>query len=106
MGGGSVQIIRIADRRLREAESVRLGAVRVSEAFLPGRGGQLEAAQGAATHVARTLDEFEWWQAGDGLRLAGLGGTIRNLAAAAQKRMGPTGPTCRASCSRATRWAS
>ncbi len=35
------------------------------------------------------MDEFEWWQAGDGLRLAGLGGTIRNLAAAAQKRMGP-----------------
>ena len=39
VGGGSVQLMRIEDRRLREAESVRLGAVRVSEAFLPGRGG-------------------------------------------------------------------
>ena len=36
VGGGSVQLMRIADRRLEEAESVRLGSVRVSEAFLEG----------------------------------------------------------------------
>ena len=89
VGGGSVQIIRIADRRLREAESVRLGAVRVSEAYLPDEEASSKQLKALRRHVARTLDEFEWWQAGDGLRLAGLGGTIRNLAAAAQKRMGP-----------------
>ena len=39
IGGGSVQIMQLQGRRLLEAESVRLGAVRVSEEFLPGRGG-------------------------------------------------------------------
>ena len=89
VGGGSVQVIHIADRRLREAESVRLGAVRVSEAYLPDEDASPKQLKALRRHVTRTLDEFEWWQAGDGLRLAGLGGTIRNLAAAAQKRMGP-----------------
>jgi len=87
LGGGSVQIMRIADRRLKEAESVRLGSVRVSEAFLEGEkttGKQIKALR---KHVARTLSEFEWWERGEGHRLAGIGGTIRNLATAAQKRL-------------------
>ena len=37
--------------------------------------------------MARTLSEFEWFSGGEQARLAGLGGTIRNLAAAAQKRL-------------------
>ena len=87
VGGGSVQLMRIADRRLREAESVRLGSVRVSEAFLPGEvtsGKQIKALR---KHVSRTLAEFEWWEKGEGARLAGIGGTIRNLATAAQKTL-------------------
>jgi len=36
VGGGSIQVMQIADRRLKEAGSVRLGSVRVSEAFLEG----------------------------------------------------------------------
>ncbi len=86
VGGGSVQIMRIGDRRLREAESVRLGAVRVSEAFLPDEEATAKQMKALRKHVARTLDEFEWWRE-DGGRLAGIGGTIRNLAAAVQKRM-------------------
>ena len=88
VGGGSVQIMRLAERRLREAESVRLGAVRVSEAFLPDEDASSKQLKALRRHVSRTLDEFEWWEAGTGLRLAGVGGTIRNLAAAAQKRLG------------------
>ncbi len=86
VGGGSVQIMRIEDRRLREAESVRLGAVRVSEAFLPDDEATPKQIKALRKHVSRTLDEFEWWGDGDA-RLAGVGGTIRNLAAAAQKRL-------------------
>jgi exopolyphosphatase/guanosine-5'-triphosphate,3'-diphosphate pyrophosphatase len=87
VGGGSIQVMRIADRRLKEAESVRLGSVRVSEAFLDGEettGKQIKALR---EHVASTLSEFEWWEADAGQRLAGIGGTIRNLATAAQKRL-------------------
>jgi len=87
VGGGSVQIMRIEDRRLAEAESVRLGSVRVSEAFLPGDEATPKQIKALRKHVTRQLSEFEWWGAGDSLRLVGLGGTIRNLATAAQKRL-------------------
>jgi exopolyphosphatase / guanosine-5'-triphosphate,3'-diphosphate pyrophosphatase len=86
VGGGSVQVMRVADRRLLEAESVRLGAVRVSEAFLPGEQAKPKQLKAVREHVARTLGEFEWW-AGNGGRLAAIGGTVRNLASAVQKRM-------------------
>ena len=87
LGGGSVQLMRIADRRLEEAESVRLGSVRVSEAFLEGEKTTGKQVKALRKHVARTLSEFEWWEGGEGQRLAGIGGTIRNLATAAQKRL-------------------
>jgi exopolyphosphatase/guanosine-5'-triphosphate,3'-diphosphate pyrophosphatase len=75
IGGGSVQLMRIAGRRLAEAESVRLGAVRVSESHLPDEEASAKQIKALRKHVARTLDEFEWWS-GDGVpRLAGLGGT-------------------------------
>jgi exopolyphosphatase/guanosine-5'-triphosphate,3'-diphosphate pyrophosphatase len=86
IGGGSVQITRIADRRLLEAESVRLGAVRVSEAFLPDEDVTGKQMAKVRSHVAKTLNEFEWWGS-DGGRLAAIGGTVRNLASAVQKRM-------------------
>src|SRR5918994_751679 len=36
IGGGSIQVMRLAGRRLETAESLPLGSVRVSERFLPG----------------------------------------------------------------------
>jgi exopolyphosphatase/guanosine-5'-triphosphate,3'-diphosphate pyrophosphatase len=87
IGGGSVQVMHVADRRLLEAESVRLGAVRVSEAFLPGERAKPKQLQAVRDHVARTIGEFEWWNADGGGRLAAIGGTVRNLASAVQKRM-------------------
>ena len=88
VGGGSVQIMRIADRRLDEAESVRLGSVRVSEAFLEGEETSGKQIKALRKHVSKTLSEFEWWGEGeDEPRLGGIGGTIRNLATAAGKRL-------------------
>ena len=87
VGGGSVQLMRIADRRLEEAVSVPLGAVRVSEAFLEGEKTSAKQVKALRKHVAKALAEFEWWGDGGDVRLAGIGGTIRNLATAAQKRL-------------------
>jgi exopolyphosphatase / guanosine-5'-triphosphate,3'-diphosphate pyrophosphatase len=89
VGGGSVQVMRVSDRRLREAESVRLGAVRVSEAFLPGETAKPKQVQALRDHVSKTLSEFEWWSrtGGSRPRLVAIGGTVRNLATAVQKRM-------------------
>jgi exopolyphosphatase/guanosine-5'-triphosphate,3'-diphosphate pyrophosphatase len=86
MGGGSVQLMRMRGRDLEERVSLPLGSVRVSEAFLPGEKASAKAIRAVRKHVAEALAGLEWWQAGDTPRLVGIGGTVRNLAAAALKR--------------------
>jgi exopolyphosphatase / guanosine-5'-triphosphate,3'-diphosphate pyrophosphatase len=86
MGGGSIQLTRIEDRLLRDAESLPLGAVRVSERFLPDEEASSKDMKKLGRHVAEQIERLGWW--GGGARLAGIGGSIRNLAAAAQKRGG------------------
>jgi exopolyphosphatase/guanosine-5'-triphosphate,3'-diphosphate pyrophosphatase len=85
MGGGSVQLMRLERRRLAASESLPLGSVTTSEAFLPGEKAPLKAMKALRRHAAERLASLGWWQGGG--RLAGIGGTVRNLAAAAQKRM-------------------
>ena len=86
MGGGSIQLCRVTDRRLREAESMPLGAVRVSERFLPGEGVTPKQMKGLRKHVSEQVARLGWWKSGT--RLVGIGGSIRNLATAAQKMAG------------------
>jgi exopolyphosphatase / guanosine-5'-triphosphate,3'-diphosphate pyrophosphatase len=85
LGGGSLQLVRVAGRIARESGSWRLGAVRMTERFLPGPGpakrSQCKALQ---AHVARKLESAPWL-ANAGERLIGLGGTVRNLASAADR---------------------
>jgi exopolyphosphatase/guanosine-5'-triphosphate,3'-diphosphate pyrophosphatase len=85
LGGGSVQLMRMADRRLTHSVSLPLGSVRMSERFLPGEKASPKAIRALRARVKEELAALEWW--GGGGRLVGIGGTIRNLAAAAQKRM-------------------
>jgi exopolyphosphatase / guanosine-5'-triphosphate,3'-diphosphate pyrophosphatase len=88
LGGGSLQLVRVAGRLARESGSWRLGAVRMTERFLAGDGpakrSQCKALQ---AHVARKLDRAPWLTL-TGSRLVGLGGTVRNLAAAAERAAG------------------
>ena len=86
MGGGSIQLMLVEGRKLREAESLPLGAVRVSERFLPGERVSRKEIGALRDHVARKVGVLGWWH--DGERLAGIGGGIRNLATAAQKAGG------------------
>jgi exopolyphosphatase / guanosine-5'-triphosphate,3'-diphosphate pyrophosphatase len=88
MGGGSMQLMRVEDRALRESASWQLGAVRVTEEFLPddkANGKQIKALR---KHVAKTIGAAGWLPDGGGGAFAGIGGTVRNLAAAAMKRAG------------------
>ena len=85
MGGGSIQAIRIEDRRMTDSISRPLGSVRVSEDFLPGEKATGKSQKALRRHVADELGGVEWWE--DGGRLVGTGGTIRNLASAAMKRL-------------------
>ncbi len=85
LGGGSLQLVRVGGRLAGELGSWPLGAVRMTERFLPGdgpaKGKQLRALR---AHVADELASAPWLPGG-GRRLVGLGGTVRTLAAAAQR---------------------
>ena len=85
MGGGSIQPLAIAGRRLERAESLPLGSVRVSEEFLPGEKATKKGMKALRRRVIGDLEELGWWDGGG--RLVGIGGTIRNLANAAMKRL-------------------
>jgi exopolyphosphatase/guanosine-5'-triphosphate,3'-diphosphate pyrophosphatase len=88
LGGGSLQLVRVVGRLEHESGSWRLGSVRMTERFLAGPGPakrrQLEELR---EHVAGELAGAAWL-AGVGRRIVGIGGTVRNLAVAAQRSLG------------------
>jgi exopolyphosphatase/guanosine-5'-triphosphate,3'-diphosphate pyrophosphatase len=93
LGGGSMQLVRVDRRLARDSSSWRVGTVRMSERFLPVNGPakrrQIEA---LSDHVAQELAQAEWLtrarESSRTGRLVGIGGTVRNLAAAAQRAAG------------------
>jgi exopolyphosphatase/guanosine-5'-triphosphate,3'-diphosphate pyrophosphatase len=87
-GGGSIQLIEVADRRAVALGSFGLGAVRVTEQFLPGSGpAKKRDLQRVRAHVRDVLSD-DPGLAGTGERIVGMGGAVRNLAAAAQRMAG------------------
>ena len=87
-GGGSIQLVEVADRRTVALRSYPLGAVRVTEQFLPGSGpAKKKDLQRVRTHVRDALSD-DPGLAGAGDRIVGMGGAARNLAAAAQRMAG------------------
>jgi exopolyphosphatase / guanosine-5'-triphosphate,3'-diphosphate pyrophosphatase len=88
IGGGSLQLIKVVDRRAEELTSFPLGAVRLTEQFLsdadPTRPAKKKDLQRVRAYVRETLSGLDWLSA-SGERLVGLGGAVRNLAAAAQR---------------------
>jgi exopolyphosphatase/guanosine-5'-triphosphate,3'-diphosphate pyrophosphatase len=81
LGGGSLQLTQVRDRHAHAMRSWPLGAVRMTERFLsnggPAKPKHLKALR---AHVAEALADAPWLE-GD---LVGIGGTTRNLAAAAE----------------------
>jgi exopolyphosphatase/guanosine-5'-triphosphate,3'-diphosphate pyrophosphatase len=90
IGGGSVQAMRLEGRRMVASDSWQLGAVRVSEAFLPGDEAGTKALKALRKHVKAEVESADWFTANDKAapRAVGIGGTIRNLASAAERRAG------------------
>src|SRR5512133_324352 len=85
IGGGSMQLVHVVGRHSRELDSWRLGAVRMSERFLPGDGpAKPKQMRELVGYVKAKLERAPWLDS-CGPRLVGIGGTIRNLAAAAQR---------------------
>lgn len=88
LGGGSLQLVRVSARLARDMVSKRLGAVRMTERFLDGEGPAThEQLQALRAHAMRKLAPIQWLPTSDP-HLVGLGGTVRNLAAAAERGQG------------------
>jgi exopolyphosphatase / guanosine-5'-triphosphate,3'-diphosphate pyrophosphatase len=87
LGGGSMQLVRVAGRLQSDAASWPLGAVRMTERFLADDGpASRKRIDRLREHVAATLEDAPWLRATQ--RLVGIGGTARTLAAADQHARG------------------
>ena len=87
LGGGSLQLVAVRGRHAQELRSWSLGAVRMTERFLPGRGPvKSKALKALRAHVREEVAAAPWL--GRAARVVGLGGTVRNLATAAQDAAG------------------
>jgi exopolyphosphatase/guanosine-5'-triphosphate,3'-diphosphate pyrophosphatase len=86
IGGGSVQVMQLAGRDLAHDDSWPIGAVRMSERFLPGDEAGEKAVKALRKHVRKQVEQADWYGRSNGDRLVGIGGTIRNLANAIERR--------------------
>jgi exopolyphosphatase/guanosine-5'-triphosphate,3'-diphosphate pyrophosphatase len=86
LGGGSMQLTRVHDRHAVAMRSWPLGAVRMTERFLTREVPKPKHLKALRAHVAEALAEAPWLA--DAGAIAGIGGTVRNLAAAAELAAG------------------
>jgi len=88
LGGGSIQLSRMRDRRYESGTSHPFGAIRATEQFLvsdPPTAAEVEALEQAVdAQLGPVMEEI----AASGLPLVAIGGTVRNLARAVQRRGG------------------
>jgi exopolyphosphatase / guanosine-5'-triphosphate,3'-diphosphate pyrophosphatase len=80
MGGASTELVRFAGRRVVAATSLPFGAVNLTDRFLPGGQGGLEAHRVLETFLGELLGTVPWIRSGRNLPLVGVGGTVRNIA--------------------------
>ena len=82
LGGGSMQLTRVEGRLAADYRSWALGAVRMTERFLPGEKAKGKQLRALREHVEEELASADWLARGGDL--VGVGGTVRNLASAAE----------------------
>ena len=104
IGGGSMQLTRVARPRARDARSWRLGAVVMTERFLAGRhASSPSSSRRCARTCARSSSAARLAAGATARRLAGIGGTVRNLAAAVMLARGAAVATASRASPRARR---
>ena len=88
LGGGSMQLVEVVSRHPGRLGSWPLGAVRMTEHFLAEDDPPTKKARKALrAHVRETLEQEVDWLPRVG-QIVGIGGTMRNLAAAIQAETG------------------
>jgi exopolyphosphatase / guanosine-5'-triphosphate,3'-diphosphate pyrophosphatase len=86
LGGGSLQLTRVEERQAVDMRSWPLGAVRMTERFLARERVKPKHLKALRAHIAEQLADAPWLD--EGGALAGIGGSVRNLAAAAELHEG------------------
>lgn len=86
LGGGSVQLSRMKDRRYQHGTAHPFGAIRATEQFLASDPPTAEEVDNLARAVAADLGPVLAEIRASGLPLVAIGGTVRNLARAVQRR--------------------
>ena len=84
LGGGSLQLTEVTGRQAQRSGSWPLGAVRVTEQQLPSARAVSRKQLKVVRAAVRVQLANAPWLADAGRRLVGMGGAVRNLAAAAQ----------------------
>lgn len=90
LGGGSLQLVGVKDRRATAVGSWPLGAVRVTERLLPEASAVSRKQLKRARAAVREELMGAAWLGDTGQRVVAMGGAVRNLAAAAQRVRGRT----------------
>ena len=88
LGGGSAQLSLMRDRLFRQGSAYPLGAMRLTEAFLHSDPPKAKEVRRLVEAVQDELGPTLAAMAEDSLPLVAMGGTIRNLARAVQKKSG------------------
>ncbi len=86
LGGGSIQVGRVEDRLLSRSMSQPLGAVRMTDAFMPGEIASREDVRALRRHALDVFHDDPWIAGAE--RLVAMGGAVRTLAAMAQRASG------------------
>ncbi|MBX0329302.1 Ppx/GppA family phosphatase [Oscillochloris sp. ZM17-4] len=87
-GGGSTQVSAVRDRRLLRSFSAQAGVLRFTERFVKSDPISKSDMRRLREGAQQAFAGIDWVRAGDGLQLAGMGGTVRTLARMDQKQRG------------------
>ncbi|MEP7287143.1 MAG: Ppx/GppA phosphatase family protein [Chloroflexota bacterium] len=87
LGGGSIEITQVENRRSSKSISLTLGAVRTTEEFLPDAPTSEASISELRKHIREQLEALDWFKAGKDTRLVCQGGSMRNIAHIVQKRL-------------------
>ncbi len=85
LGGGSLEVTRVEDRRMTATASLPLGAVVVTEEFLPYDPPTFRELERLHEHLRRQYAKLEWFNGSANMTLIGEGGTLRLIGRLAQK---------------------
>ncbi len=86
IGGGSIQIAKVQNRKIQQAVNLPFGAITLTEKYRLSHEFTEAARQEALSFLQEALYNIPWLSKEDGLPVLGLGGTLRSLGRIAQQK--------------------